>query len=503
MDGAPWSVHHDRGASLLRSGQWEEAAVAYRSAIRCRPDASASHVHLGHSLSHLGHWEQAAAAYRRALDLDPGIVEARVNLGNALLKTSAWKEAVVEYDACLRQRPDDAACHLNRGHALSHLGRWDAAASSYGRAVDLEPGVASSHVSLGDAYCRLKRWEDAAAAYQRALDVDPGADEARRKVAIALSKAGHRRASTEPGNLAEVTVDLEVTSACDAACGFCPRAAMPDKKRLISLDVVESLARDIEKNPVDLIVLCGIGESTLHPELERIVEILAATGTKVEMTTHGGRLDVERFERLVALGLCGVNFSLNANTAQTHREVMRLKGFDRTVANVESILEARDRHHPEITVHVSFVVCDLNQHEVADFVSFWRPKRPSRIWLHPLNNRAGLLSPAVKSVDMREHERRYEGDDLVLVDVFSEIHEEDRLCKVAESMIFISADGEMRLCAMDYQRVTSCGSAKSESLRDMHRSKLERYLRREMDDFCAGCDFCPPATKPAESQGVR
>ncbi len=43
---------------------------------------------------------------------------------------------------------------------------------------------------------------------------------------------------------------------------------------------------------------------------------------------------------------------------------------------------------------------------------------------------------------------------------------------------------------MDYERVTSYGNLMRRGLEDMHRGRLLRYLRGEMNEFCAGCDYC-------------
>lgn len=298
------------------------------------------------------------------------------------------------------------------------------------------------------------------------------------------------------GRLDDVTIDLEVTSVCDASCNFCPRDAMPDKKRFLGMDVVERLAAELRRHKVTGVVLCGIGESTLHPRLNEIVRTLADTGTKIEMTTHGGaRMDTRRFETLVDHGLSGFSFSLNAATAPTHQKVMRLKDFDRTVANLREILQLRNRSYRDVSVHVSFVVCDVNQHEAMDFVETWRPYQLIRIWLHPLNNRNTLLSPGVKPVNMDPFVLAYTGDAQVVVDVFARVHEDPRVCKIAKSMMFISAEGEMRLCAMDYRRQTSYGNVLDRSLPDMQRVKISKYLHGELSGFCQGCDFCPSSIR--------
>ena len=298
------------------------------------------------------------------------------------------------------------------------------------------------------------------------------------------------------GDLHDVAIDLELTSVCDATCTFCPREHMPDKKRFISMELVERLADELRQNHVNLVVLCGIGESTLHKDLDQIVRTLSSTGTKIEMTTHGGaRMSRERFETLIEQGLTGFHFSVNAATADTHRNVMKLKDFDKTVANLREVAELRNRKYRHVAMHASFVVCEANHHEAEQFVEMWRPYDLNRMWLHPLNNRNGLLSPDMKPVSLDRLAEKYRGDSKVLVDVFSKLHEDTNLCKIAKSMIFISVDGTMRLCAMDYGRTTSYGNLLTRSLPDMQRNKVSRYLRGQMNQFCGGCDFCPSAIR--------
>ncbi|MGA8496787.1 MAG: radical SAM protein [Xanthobacteraceae bacterium] len=302
------------------------------------------------------------------------------------------------------------------------------------------------------------------------------------------------------GDLSDVTIDLEVTSVCNASCGFCPRHEMPDKKTFISMDLVAKIANEIrgESRPRQ-VVLCGVGESMLHPHLNEIVRTLSEAGASVAMTTNGERLTPQRFRELVALGLQSVNFSLNAATPETHRKVMVLKSYRRIVDQVEEILALRCESYPKVRAHVSFVVCDLNEHEVQEFVEYWRLRQPSQIWLHPVNNRAGLVRGR-NAANLERFSRTYRGDPMVSVDIFRNHPEEHNLCKIARSLMFVSADGEMRLCAMDYRRTTSYGNIRSKTLRQMHFEKLLAYVRGQSDDFCAGCDF-KPGVKSARPSG--
>lgn len=293
----------------------------------------------------------------------------------------------------------------------------------------------------------------------------------------------------------KLVIDLEVTSRCNAICGFCPRSAMPDVKSFIAISTVENLANNIKNGPQRLVVLCGIGESLLHPQIEQIVDILTGANAYVAMTSNGALMNETIFRKLIKAGLKSINFSVNAATGSTHELVMGMKNFHKVKVNIERALEIKKELNADIKVNVSFVVCEQNEQEVDQFVENWRSSSATQIWLHPVNNRAGLLGAGMKSVKMDSFFTKYAGDERVVVDVFRDHDETDNLCKIARNLAFISADGTMRLCAMDYQRVTAHGNINSTTLQQLQFEKLSGLVKGNYNSLCGNCDFCPSELK--------
>lgn len=305
------------------------------------------------------------------------------------------------------------------------------------------------------------------------------------------------------GDLNALTIDLEITARCNAVCGFCPRDVMPDTKTHISLETVRSLANNLKDGPQKQVVLCGIGESLLHPEIEQIIRILTQAGAYVAMTSNGALMTEKTFRKLVDAGLKSVNFSINAATAATHQQVMGMKNYEKVVANVQRVLAIKQEIFPSMRVHVSCVVCEQNEQEVELFVEQWRKRPVTQIWLHPVNNRAGLLVAHIKSVKINRFFEQYAGDPMVAVDIFKDHEEKNNLCKIAKHLAFISSDGNMRLCAMDYQRVTSYGNINRKSLQQAHFEKLLGFIQGEHRDLCGQCDFCPKELKQKTITNTR
>jgi MoaA/NifB/PqqE/SkfB family radical SAM enzyme len=292
------------------------------------------------------------------------------------------------------------------------------------------------------------------------------------------------------GNREGVVVDLEVTSLCNAVCTFCPREHLDRSRRFIELDKVHALAGGLRHEATPTVVLCGIGEPTLHPELHEIIGVLSAAGVNVCLTTNGWSLSVARVDQMVARGLRELNVSLNAASADVHASLMQLRNFDEIVSACREIAAARDRW-PSLKLHVSFVLTEANEHEVETFVDTWDRAGISRIWLHPLTNRSGLIAPSCRRAHTVDLAERFAGRPRVLVDLFPNGEGPANLCRVARGVDFISVEGDMLLCAQDYKARHRFGNLDHSSIGELHQNKVLEHLRGATAATCSSCSFCP------------
>jgi len=291
-------------------------------------------------------------------------------------------------------------------------------------------------------------------------------------------------------------LDLEITSLCNADCTFCPRTHLVRGARFMSMENVERIAGYLRNgHPWQLVVLAGIGESTLHPELVQIVSTLTEAKARVCLTTNGWNLTTDLVDSLAAAGLSELNVSLNAATPETHAAIMQLKNFKQIDAVCSEIARSRVVRWPALQFHVSFVVTDRNEKEVDEFVRRWSLDGVSQIWLHRLTNRRGLLSPDCRSGDVDAVRRKYAGDPKIVVDLFPERSGPPNLCRAVQDVDFVSVEGDMLLCAQDYQSRHRFGNLTHADLSRLRQVKLLSHLRGETAETCAGCTFCPPSFK--------
>jgi Flp pilus assembly protein TadD len=161
------------GAIESAKGNISEAEVAYRRALKLKPDFAEAFNNLGILLVRAKRFFEAEAAYRRALELKPDFLEARNNLGNLLAHTNRFVEAEAAYLRALELEPDSAETLNNLGSLYTDTKRIVEAEAAYRRALELNPEFADLHNNRGVLLAHSQRYVEAEAAYRRALELKP------------------------------------------------------------------------------------------------------------------------------------------------------------------------------------------------------------------------------------------------------------------------------------------------------------------------------------------
>lgn len=220
------------------------------------------------------------------------------------------------------------------------------------------------------------------------------------------------------------------TGQCNASCGFC--SVTTNRTGIIKKQLpFEALDRFLSPvfGSLRLFGLEGNGEPTLYDRFDELLFRVTSRGAAVYLISNGERLSADQIALLLASPTDAINFSLNAATAETHRRVMKLKGWDTVVQNISRFVRWRgDASAPLLSV--SMVVTRDNAHEVQQFLHFaeWQLK-VDRILIRPLSeiaNDSGVIE------DLRE-----------LVPYESQIN--DLLDAVAEYLEFVPRRSEIVL----------------------------------------------------------
>lgn len=171
---------------------------------------------------------------------------------------------------------------------------------------------------------------------------------------------------------------LEQQYRCNLRCPMClipypekrmfnvPEAVMPD-------DIFEKVMAEAEQWGCPSISMNNTEEPLLNKKVfERIQRARRAGFVDVFMNTNGVLLDADRAERLIDSGLTRLLIGFDGHTKEVYEKVRKGANFEQVKANVERFLEIREKKNSLFPlVRLSFVVSEVNQHELEAFKEYW------------------------------------------------------------------------------------------------------------------------------------
>lgn len=127
-------------------------------------------------------------------------------------------------------------------------------------------------------------------------------------------------------DFAPISINLDLSTACNYACGHCidwDALNLPDKH---DLDELYSGLRGMAERGLRSVILIGGGEPTLHPAFGQVVRFLKELGLQVAVVTNGSRNELITAVADVFTHGDWVRLSLDASSDETFQAMHRPKG---------------------------------------------------------------------------------------------------------------------------------------------------------------------------------
>ena len=150
------------GATLLDLNEFELARKDLEEAIRLNSSLPGVYTLVGTARDKTGDVQNAEVAFREALKRNPDDFQANLYLGAILYKRRATGEAKGYLDRALQLKPTDSMARYESAMLKSTSGDYEAAAMQLEDLVKDDPNWLEPHVELATLYYRLHRPEDGA-----------------------------------------------------------------------------------------------------------------------------------------------------------------------------------------------------------------------------------------------------------------------------------------------------------------------------------------------------
>jgi radical SAM protein with 4Fe4S-binding SPASM domain len=285
-------------------------------------------------------------------------------------------------------------------------------------------------------------------------------------------------------------LQVQTINRCNAACAMCPypyTIALEPREQMDDALFRKIVAECAAEPQLQDFVPMAKNEPLLDRKLAaRIAEFKAAAQPHqlVELVTNGSALTPDRFQALADAGVDLLTVSLNAATPETYARVMGGLSWRQVMSNLEA-LAATERG--QVNRFVRFVKQRDNQAEARRFARHWR-RRGFNVMLYEINNRAetvqGFAGLAVAKSAITRRLRKAIGRRLF------------KGCPYAFSVMHILQNGDVPLCANDWQNRLVLGNVRNASIRTIFNSpqiqtirELMRQGRYDEIEPCRNCSF--------------
>jgi MoaA/NifB/PqqE/SkfB family radical SAM enzyme len=229
-------------------------------------------------------------------------------------------------------------------------------------------------------------------------------------------------------------IELNLTELCNMKCGFCPRGSIhnpyPNQNLHMSLDTVKLIVKQAKELKESnrhyssfVFVIAGRGEPTLHPEFDKIINIITDNKFKIQLFTNGYRFD--RYKSSIEKCFF-IQYDLYSEKDEDF---------------LDSILKLKDLKSKYKRIHVKTEE-GVVKHE------WFNNEYVLNVAENFLENRAGAVQE--KYNDKLNFKR-------------------SKFCKYIEERLFIDWNGNYNLCCMDWS---------TKSLGNIYRQDIKTYIEQ-------------------------
>lgn len=255
---------------------------------------------------------------------------------------------------------------------------------------------------------------------------------------------------------------IEITNSCNLNCSFCSKS-FRDKRNMSILEF-ENVLKKIDKY-TDFIYLHVKGEPLLHPDLDKILELLDNYNKKVIITTNGTLLK-ERLDILLKHNIYKINISLHSENSKE--------------SYLEDILECISILKTNTIISLRFWTLEENKMDdkTKKYISIL--KRYFNI--NEINNNTKLIDNVYVS----------------LQNIFewpsNANSNSDGYCLGGKSHIGILSDGSVIICCLDGEGESNLGNILHNNLESILNSEKYHNIISNFKDNKCYLDICKKCT---------
>ena len=258
-----------------------------------------------------------------------------------------------------------------------------------------------------------------------------------------------------------IHLDIELHNACNFRCAFCEHGLDPKPEfyqtviKLPKEDAFDVLDQASAMG-VQSVQLNLVNEPLMYRDLIEVIEYASKLKFQdIYFLTNGSPLTEKKAEALIKSGLTRIMISLDAHSADIFEKVRRSKDYEKVKNNILNFMKKRKELNSKLPlVRTSFLVTDINKHQVNDFIDYWTDK-VDFIAIQNLMSDESIEATNVENIDSLKGYR----------------------CNMPLFRLSIKADGRITPCCVFDGNLLTVGHIKKDSLKELWNSQKMRNFQ--------------------------
>jgi radical SAM protein with 4Fe4S-binding SPASM domain len=291
-------------------------------------------------------------------------------------------------------------------------------------------------------------------------------------------------------------IELDITKKCNLQCKHCSREASSiTSEGEMSLQNYVDVIQQAGKIGVPDFSFMG-GEPTCNPSFIELATVARMSGIRTLSTSTNGWLINEDLAKKIAILFDSVQVSIHGADSETHDTIVGQSGaFSRACKAIKLL-----REHSVPSLNISCTVMNENYHQMDAMIQLARDLQvPSIRFLVLFSKGRGCQLNQWKMEEKQEMAnklRTLRDNNLNTVEVdgggfppYSIINKNATIygCPAGRSMMYISADGDVRACGNLDKTI---GNIRDKKIMDLWHSDVMIALRKKPSCDCPYTDIC-------------
>jgi MoaA/NifB/PqqE/SkfB family radical SAM enzyme len=168
--------------------------------------------------------------------------------------------------------------------------------------------------------------------------------------------------------IAPITIDMALTRACDAACGFCYAQMQENDRQEITEGVIDAFLEDSARMGVRGISLVSDGESLVSPIYGHTITQGYSLGLSMASGTNGFRFTESLLSQVLPC-LSYLRFNISGGTQQRYCQIMGVKPsfWERVISNVRAAVRIKQERNLSVTLGIQMVLMPKDSDQILPF----------------------------------------------------------------------------------------------------------------------------------------